>query len=157
MTLADLRRIFPDACEDTWHQHKNGGGWVQNTATVDESVHVGCNAKVSGDAQVYGDAWVSGNAQVYGNAKVSGDAQVYGDAWDSSPLYIQGSRHSLTHCARGQVRISCYETIFLENWREFYREIALQNRYRDAEIAEYHDYLELFEKRDKAVFGEVTE
>ena len=133
MTLADLRRIFPDACEDTWHQHKNGGGWVQNTATVDESVHVGCNAKVSGDAQVYGDAW------------------------DSSPLYIQGSRHSLTHCARGQVRISCYETIFLENWREFYREIGIQNGYSDAEIAEYHDYLELFEKRDKAVFGEVTE
>jgi len=32
------------------HQHKNGGGWVANTATVEDSIYIGA------------DAWVSGNA-----------------------------------------------------------------------------------------------
>ena len=34
------------------HQHKNGGGWVANTATVDTSVYIGADAQVSGDARV---------------------------------------------------------------------------------------------------------
>ena len=29
------------------HQHKNGGGWVANTATVDGSVYIGLDARVS--------------------------------------------------------------------------------------------------------------
>ena len=32
------------------HPHSNGGGWIADTATVDAT------ARVSGDAQVYGDA-----------------------------------------------------------------------------------------------------
>lgn len=32
MTLEELKRIFPDATKSTWHRHRNGGGWVQNTA-----------------------------------------------------------------------------------------------------------------------------
>ena len=50
------------------HQHKNGGGWVANTATVEDSVYIGP------------DAWVYGNAQVFGDARVYGNAQVFGDA-----------------------------------------------------------------------------
>ena len=50
------------------HQHKNGGGWVANTAVVADSVYVGPNAQVLGDAQVYGYAQVFRDAQVYGNA-----------------------------------------------------------------------------------------
>jgi hypothetical protein len=38
------------------HQHKNGGGWVANTATVEDSVYIGPDAQVSCNAQVYGDA-----------------------------------------------------------------------------------------------------
>ena len=58
------------------HQHKNGGGWVANTATTEDSVHIGPNAVVFGDARVFGDAWVFGNAQVYGKAVVSDNARV---------------------------------------------------------------------------------
>ncbi len=39
------------------HQHKNGGGWVANTAAVDETAFIG------GNALVFGDAWVSGDAR----------------------------------------------------------------------------------------------
>ena len=34
------------------HQHPNGGGWVADTATVDEKAFVGPDAKVFGNAKV---------------------------------------------------------------------------------------------------------
>jgi carbonic anhydrase/acetyltransferase-like protein (isoleucine patch superfamily) len=71
MTIEQLQSIFIDATLETWHQHTNGGGWVQNTATVDESAYVGKNALVYGNARVLGTAWVSGNAWVSGTAWVS--------------------------------------------------------------------------------------
>ena len=37
---------------EDWHQHKNGGGWVYKTASVDESAYVGPKAWVYGDARV---------------------------------------------------------------------------------------------------------
>ena len=46
------------------HQHKNGGGWVADSATVERT------------AQVFGDARVYGDAQVYGDARVFGDARL---------------------------------------------------------------------------------
>ena len=53
MTLTELQKIFPSATAETWHQHPNGGGWVENTARVS------------------GDAWVFGDAQVFGDDKVT--------------------------------------------------------------------------------------
>jgi hypothetical protein len=48
------------------HRHinpnKSIGGWVANTATVEPTVYIGYYA------WVYGNARVSGNALVYGNA-----------------------------------------------------------------------------------------
>ena len=70
------------------HRHAKGGGWVADTAHVDETVYVGPdaqvgdnaqvsdNAQVGGNARVGGNAWVGDNAQVYGNAQVSGDAKL---------------------------------------------------------------------------------
>lgn len=53
-----------------WHRHPNGGGWVEDTATVDETAYVGP------DARVYGAARVSGNAEVFGAAQVSAPRHV---------------------------------------------------------------------------------
>ena len=55
MTLKELQRKFPEATEATWHQHSNGGGWVENTATVTDTAFVGPEALVSGNAKVSGD------------------------------------------------------------------------------------------------------
>lgn len=85
MTFEELKKIFPSANIDEWHQHSNGGGWVENTATVASSAYVGP------DAQVYGEAQVCGEAQVYG------DAQVYGKA-QSSPTLDQSAK---TECSTG--------------------------------------------------------
>ena len=72
MTLQELQNEFPDATDATWHQHPNGGGWVENTAHV--------YAYVGPDAVVYGNAWVIGHARVCGNARVYGNTWVFGNA-----------------------------------------------------------------------------
>ena len=50
---------------------------------------VSVDARVSGNARVYGDAMVCGNARVSGNARVCGDARVSGNAWvyDDARVY----------------------------------------------------------------------
>ena len=66
MTLEQLQKIFPNATADTWHQHPNGGGWVQNTAKVAETAFLGKDAVVYGDAVVLWNSSISGKARVYG-------------------------------------------------------------------------------------------
>jgi len=104
MNLEQLKKIFPHATAETWHQHQNPdgtvGGWVENTASVASSCFVSGNARVYGNAQVYdnarvyGNAWVFDNAyvydnaQVYGNAQVYDNARVYGNAWVFDNAYV---------------------------------------------------------------------
>ena len=67
------------------HQHPNGGGWVADTASVDETAFVGPDAEVYGHAGVYGHARVFGNASVFGDAviKTSRFPQIKrSDGWD---------------------------------------------------------------------------
>ena len=86
------------------------GGWIEGESNLDQkdlcwvtdNAQVYSNAKVSGDAKVYGEAWVyenaqvSENAQVYGsawvskNAQVSENAQVYGSAWVYGDAKVYG-------------------------------------------------------------------
>ena len=63
------------------HQHKNGMGWVANTAKVDDTVYVGKYALVYGQAEVTGNVRISGLAQVSGHVKLSGDVLVAGHCW----------------------------------------------------------------------------
>jgi hypothetical protein len=81
MTLKELQKSFPDATAETWHQHPNGGGWVQNTAHVAAS------------------AWVAENARVAGNAWVGGDD------WTQSPFTQSGRTYSVNVCAYGKIAI----------------------------------------------------
>ena len=106
------------------HQHKNGSGWVANTATVAGTAYIGPDARVFGDAQVFGAARVFGAAQVFDNA------------WKTSPLYIQGSKHALTNCAYGQIIIGCQVHSFSE-WKKLYKKIGKENGYTAEQIKEY--------------------
>jgi acyl-[acyl carrier protein]--UDP-N-acetylglucosamine O-acyltransferase len=63
------------------HQHKNGGGFVANTAKVDPSVYVGPYALVYGQAELTGKVRILDFAQVSGHAKLSGDVVVSGNCW----------------------------------------------------------------------------
>ena len=142
------------------HQHKNGGGWVANTATVEDSVYIGPDAQVYGNAQVYGDAqvlgnaWVSGDAWVYGNARVSGDAQVcgsarvFGDAWVETPLFIQGTKHGVSNSSYGKLSIGCVTLTFAE-WKKQYRALGKREGYTEKQIKEYGAIIALATKIGK--------
>ena len=86
-TLKDLQQIFPDATAETWHQHVNGNGWVENTTKVDDTVYVGPNAQVSGNARLCGNVWVFGNAWVATSARLTGKSQVTGDVVSGDVVY----------------------------------------------------------------------
>ncbi len=148
------------------HQHKNGGGWVANTATVEETAYIGPDARIYGYARISGNAWVFGNARiygyarisgnsriygttrVYGNALVSGNARVCGGAWKTSPLYIQGSQHAITNCDFGQLSIGCITHSFSE-WKKLYKSIGKENGYTPAQIKEYGQLIALATKMGK--------
>lgn len=73
--------------------HENGGGLVAKTAKVDESVYVGPDAMVLGNAIVKGDARIDGHAIVSGNARVSGNAVVDGYAIVTDTARVGGYAH----------------------------------------------------------------
>jgi hypothetical protein len=67
---------------------------------------------------------------------VSGNALVSGNAWETSPLYIQGTKHSITNCAYGQLAIGCQVHTFAE-WKRHYKAIGKANGYTEDQIKEY--------------------
>ncbi len=148
------------------YQHKNGGGWVAKTATVEETAYIGDDAwvydgawvsgnaliydgaRISGYARISGNARIYGDARVYGNALISGNARVCGGAWKTSPLYIQGSQHAITNCDFGQLSIGCITHSFSE-WKKLYKSIGKENGYTPAQIKEYGQLIALATKMGK--------
>lgn len=58
------------------HQHINGGGFVADSARVDDSVYVGPNAAVIGNATVTGNVIIDDYAMIAENATISGNAYI---------------------------------------------------------------------------------
>ncbi len=68
-----------------WHlknmngkRHPNGGGWVADTATVDETAYVGPHAMVLDEAKVLDDAVIEDYVIVYGKTIFRDNARAYG-------------------------------------------------------------------------------
>lgn len=83
------------------HQHGRGGGWVANTASVDDTCFVGPFATVFGNATVTGRCIINDGARVYGNANITNQAKVYGDA------EVYGNAH-----VGGDARVSGFCKVF---------------------------------------------
>ena len=94
-TWEEIREFHPWLLESSegWHQHPNGEGWVQDTASVSLTAYVGPKARVYGEAQVCNEALVYGEAHVYEKARVSGKAHIFGKT------HVYGESHifSKTH------------------------------------------------------------
>ena len=148
MTFKELNeKLGGNENESDWRQAK-GGGWIHKSATVEREDLITENAivwsgRVSGDARVSGNAQVYGNARVYGDARVSGDARVYGDAWEKSPLFIIGSRFSLTNAKKGHIQIGCQCKTF-DWWLKNGKRLAKECGFTEAEVKEYTAYVKLF-------------
>lgn len=80
---------FGDGVKVPAHQHPKGGGWVAETAHVDDNCYIGPYATVFNEARITGNAIINDFAKVYGKAQVYGNAKVYGDAevYDSAQVY----------------------------------------------------------------------
>ena len=179
MTFLELeKRLGLKLVKEEWHQHPNGGGWVQNTASVEEAAFIGPRAivsdkarvsgvarvsgealvsgeaRVSGDAQVSGEARVSGKARVSGEAQVSGvawvsgEAQVSGGCWEQSPLYVVGTAHDATNAINGHIQIGC-ECHPFDWWLQNGEALARSNNYTNEQIEEYRAIVDLFIKIGK--------
>lgn len=72
------------------HKHRNGGGWVAETASVADSVYVGPHALVYGKAVLTERVRVEDFAQVSGTAILSGDVRVGRIAWVDKGTYSTG-------------------------------------------------------------------
>ena len=118
-----------------WRQAK-GGGWLHKSAIVDDET------KITEQAIVWG--MVYGNAQVCGDAWVCGDARVFGDEWNTSPLFIVGSKFSLTNAKRGYIQIGCKCETF-SFWKTKGLDVVAQDEgFSEKEIKEYRAYINLF-------------
>ena len=148
MTFELLKLKIGDIKQKEWHQHKNGGGWVKNGCRVEESAFIGENAIVFSCHAISGDAWVSGGAQVSGDARVYGNARVSGGAWEKSPLFIIGTKHSLTNCKKGHIQIGCH-CKKIDWWMKNFEDIGKKEGYTSEEIAEYGEYIKLFKEIGK--------
>ena len=120
----------------------SGDAWVSGSAQVSGYARVSGDAWVSGSAQVSGSARVFGDAWVSGSAQVSGDARVSGDAWEISPLFMHGSKHSVTTCSHTSLQIGC-KKFTVSEWKLKFREIGQQEEYNESEILEYGIIIEL--------------
>ena len=114
----------------------SGNARVEGNAWVNGNAQVSGYARVSGDAQVRGQVSVFGHARVSGVAFIGGDAQVSGGDWEISPLYVQGTRHSITTSSFSTLTIGCQEHP-VEYWLENYEAIGVAEGYTERQIEEY--------------------
>ena len=113
------------------HIHPKGGGWVANTAEVDEDCHIGPYAMVYDNAKVKNDSKVDGYAKVYGNSVISDTAKIYGDAqvYDNAQI-MKNARISGKARVYGKAKIydhaqvydnaQVYDHAILRNFSEVY-------------------------------------
>ena len=148
MTFKELNEKMGGGESESDWRRASGGGWIHKSAAVDNDKNIKDNAQVSGNARVSGNAQVSGNAWVSDNAWVYGNAWVSGGEWVRPPLFIVGSRFSLTNAKPGYIQIGCECHTFSE-WRTLGPELARRNNLTPEEIAGYTAYLDLFEKIGK--------
>ena len=162
MTLIELKTIILNASADTWHQHENGGGWVENTAHVDETVYVGPNALVCGNARVGDHARVGGYAMVGGYARVIGYAQVGDNAWVGDNARVCGGlinkrlpvyecKYTSNPAKPGYLRIGCQVHTF-DEWRTNGRDIANKHNEQDWYIKTIEPVLEDLIKQAEELF-----
>jgi len=86
---------FMNGTEGYGRQHLNPdgtvGGWVAETALVDDTCYIGPKAEVYEYAQVHGNAKVLGETEIRGFAQVRGDATIDGFSTITDEVLVEGS------------------------------------------------------------------
>lgn len=124
------------------HQHPRGGGWVADTAEVDETCYVGPYATVFGFAEVRDNAFINDNAKVYGKALVQNNAKVYGNAEVYEDCVIMNNgRVSGNAKIYGQAVVADEASVFDD--AEVYGNVVLKNFVEIYDNAKAHGNFQL--------------
>ena len=94
--------------------HENGGGFVEDTASVASSAYVGKDAVVCGIAQVKDTSRVYQNAQVKGKAVVQNGSHIYGNALVSGGT-IDNGRVSGSATIKGDAQVKGGAQVYGDN------------------------------------------
>lgn len=114
LSWSEIRNIHPELplIELGWHQHHNGGGWVEDTAFVAVKCCVGPQAIVRGFAQVTCWACISDQAVVCGLAKVSGRVSISSHAIIRERAWVRGNAKVCDHAVvAGRADVTGYVVI----------------------------------------------
>jgi hypothetical protein len=76
-----------------------------------------------------------------------------GGVFHHSPLFIQGSRHYVSHSGKHELEIGCQRHL-VSYWLENFSEIGIKHSYSAAQIEEYMHYINLVAARDAVLFPE---
>ena len=129
-----------------WSQHPNGGGWVRNDAEVHPEAYIGEEAIVLSS---YRKAQVMRGGVMRGGVMRGGEmcgGVMRGGEWETSPLFVQGSKHCLANAKPGYLQIGCRCESYLWWASKEALQFARDNGYTDKEIKEYKAYVALFKK-----------
>jgi len=149
-----------------WSQHPNGGGWVRNDAEVHPEAYIGEEAIVLSSyrkAQVMRGGVMCGGVMrggvmcggvmrggvMRGGVMRGGEmrgGEMWGGEWETSPLFVQGSKHCLANAKPGYLQIGCRCESYLWWASKEALQFARDNGYTAAEIKEYKAYIALFKK-----------
>jgi carbonic anhydrase/acetyltransferase-like protein (isoleucine patch superfamily) len=115
------------------HQHIRGGGWVAETAKVDDNCYIGPFAMVYGEARVSENVIINDYARVYGNAKIYGRAKVYGDCQVYEEAQVYGDARVSGHSkVYGKVKVM--DNAMVYDYSEVYGDAIVRN---NAEVLNY--------------------
>lgn len=114
---------------EEWHIHSNGGGFLQNTATVDESVFVDKRVVIFDNARIFD------NAQIFGDARICGGI-VSGGKWIRQPLCVLGSQYSVTNSAPGMISVGC-QTHKFSWWEKHGVKLGKSEGWNEEQVEEY--------------------
>lgn len=127
------------------HQHPNGGGWVADTAFVEDTCFVGPyatvydNAQVSGNvkvndyAKIYGDAVLMDNVKVYGNAEVFDNAKIKKNARVCGNAIVYG-KALVTDNSSVFDNAEVYDEAILSNYSQVYENARV---YKNVKLRDY--------------------
>lgn len=133
MTFDEMKQLLTHANPANFHQHPNGGGWVEKTATVGSAAYI--SGLICEGANIGERANIGKLASIGEGAKI-GEGAIF----SHSILCIQGSRDLLNVYSVTEIAIGC-EIHSVEVWLRDSHVIGKEHGYTAAQCAEYRTLL----------------
>ena len=127
-----IRKIHPwlPSSREGWHQHDNGGGWIEDTAEVHKDVCVPQTVVVGARAKVGEGATIGEGATVGIMATVG-----------ITPIYIIGTGYFVCCAGPGLIQSGCIIKP-MAWWLEFVERCAKEHSYTPDQQKEYRLHIE---------------